>query len=138
MPQDPPKEGNPKNNSQDSPKIQENPTIAIDEGENQQSGVPVSPSIGAKSIGSSKEDTNLDTNTEAEIEEEEDTEASSPKGTPDQPRRGRKSEKKRREELSYKEVTLGTQHTIPAMINTRQGSKQGKTPKGAPLPQTSK
>jgi hypothetical protein len=33
MPQDPPKEGNPKNTSQDSPKTQENPAIAIDEGE---------------------------------------------------------------------------------------------------------
>jgi len=98
----------------------------------------VSPSTGAKSISSSKEDTNLDTNTEAETVEEEDTEASSPKGTPDQPKRGRKTEKKRREELSYKEVTQGTQHTIPDMMSSRLGSKQGKTPKGAPLPQASK
>jgi hypothetical protein len=138
MHQEPSKEGNPKNNAQENPKTQENLTIVIEEGGNQQPGAPVSPSTGAKSISSSKEDTNLDTNTEAEIVEEEDTEASSPKGTPDQPKRGRKIEKKRREELSYKEVTQGTQHTIPDMMSTRQGSKQGKTPKGAPLPQASK
>jgi hypothetical protein len=70
--------------------------------------------------------------------DEEDTEVSSPKGSPDQPKRGRKTEKKKREELSYKEVAQGSQHTIPEMINTRQGSKQGRTPKGAPLPQVSK
>jgi hypothetical protein len=98
----------------------------------------VSPSTGAKSISSSKGNTSLNTNTEAEILEEEDTEVSSPKGSPDQPKRGRKTEKKRREELSYKEVTQGTQHTIPKMMGTRQGSKQGKTPKGGPPPQSSK
>ena len=95
MHQEPSKEGNPKNSAQENPKTQGNPTIVIEEGGNQQPGAPVSPSTGAKSISSSKEDTNLDTNTEAETVEEEDTEASCPKGTPDQPKRGRKTEKKR-------------------------------------------
>jgi hypothetical protein len=138
MHQEPSKEGNSKNNAQGNPKTQGNPTIVIEEEGNQHSGAPVSPSTGAKNISSSKDDTNLDTNTEAETVEEDDTEVSSPKGSPDQPKRGRKPEKKRREELSYKEVTQGTQHTIPDMINTRLGSKQGRTPKGAPLPQASK
>jgi 2-methylcitrate dehydratase PrpD len=80
----------------------------------------------------------LDTNTGAETPEEEDTEVSSPKGTPDQPKRGRKTEKKRREEQSYKEVVQGTQYTILEMVNTRSGVKLGKTPKGGLPPHPGK
>ena len=70
----------------------------------------------------------------AEYSEEGDTEASSPSGTRDQPKRGWKSRKKRREEQSYKDVVQGSQHTIPEMMNTRSGMKVGKTPKGGHPP----
>ena len=113
MNQEPSKEGNPKNSAPENPKSQETPIIVIEEGGNQQPVAPVNPIPGAKSISTSKENTSLNTNTDAETLDEEDTEASSPKGSPGQPKRGRKPEKKRREELSYKEVTQGTQHTIP-------------------------
>jgi hypothetical protein len=88
---------------------------------------PTSPT---KSPISSKENISLNTNTDVENLEEEDTEVSSPKGTLKQPKRGRKTEKKRREEQSFKEVAQGTQYTIQEMVNTISGVKLGKTPKG--------
>jgi len=137
-PQDLSKEGNLKETPQDNPKIQGNSTIVIDEGESQPSRTPVSPSAEGKSTEESKEDTNLEVNSEDETEEEEETEVSSPQCTPSQPRRGRKTGKKKREEQAHKEVVQGSQNTIIAMIHTRNGSKQGKTPKGVPLPHSSK
>ena len=80
----------------------------------------------------SKEPISLGSETGAESSEEGDTEVSSPSGTPNQPKRGRKSERKRREEQSYKDVVQGSQHTIPEMMNTRSRVKIGKTPKGPP------
>jgi hypothetical protein len=77
----------------------------------------------------------LQSNTDTETQEEEEGEESSPKGTPEQPKRGRKSEKKRREEQASKEVAQGTQLSIPEMVNTRSGAKPGKTLKsGFPPP----
>jgi hypothetical protein len=61
------------------------------------------------------------------------TETSSPVGTPEKAPRGRKPERKKREEKSYRDVTAGVQHTIPDMIETRS-SKKGKASKGAPPP----
>ena len=55
----------------------------------------------------SKEPISLGSETGAESSEEGDTEVSSPSGTPNQPKRGRKSERKRREEQSYKDVVQG-------------------------------
>jgi hypothetical protein len=56
---------------------------------------PISP---AKRSSPGKEYISLNSNTDTEIPEEEVEEASSPKGTPEQPKRGRKTEKKKREE----------------------------------------
>jgi hypothetical protein len=61
------------------------------------------------------------------------TETSSPVGTPEKAHRGRKPERKKREEKSYKDVTAGVHHTIPDMIETRS-SKKGKASKGATPP----
>jgi len=80
----------------------------------------------------------LHSNTDTEIQDEEEGEASSPKGTPEQPKRGRKSEKKCREEQASKEVAQGTQLSIPEMVHTRSGAKPGKTPKGGLPPPPNK
>jgi hypothetical protein len=132
MNQEPPKEGNPRKNVQEIPKGKQTPTKEPEGEENQTPLAPVEPISPTKSTSPSKENISLDTNTDVETPEEEDTEVSSPKGTPDQPKRGRKTEKKRREEQTYKEVAQGTQYTILEMVNTRSGAKLGKTPKGAP------
>ena len=60
-------------------------------------------------------------------------ENSSPVGTPEKAPRGRKPERKKREEKSYRDVTAGVHHTIPDMIETRS-SKKGKASKGATPP----
>ena len=86
----------------------------------------------------SKEPISLGSETGADSSEEGDIEVNSPSGTPDQPKRGRKPEKKRREEQSYKDVVQGSQHIIPEMMNTRSGMKIGKTPKGGHPPQPGK
>jgi hypothetical protein len=65
-------------------------------------------------------------------------EKSSSHGTPKRPSRGRKPEKKKREDQSYREVVQGSQHTIPEMISTRTTRKQGRAPKGATTPQNVK
>jgi hypothetical protein len=80
----------------------------------------------------------LNSNTDTETQEEEEGEASSPKGTPEQPKRGRKSEKKRREEQASKEVAQGIQYSLPEMVHTRSGAKPGKTPKGGLPPPPNK
>jgi hypothetical protein len=128
--QEPPKGGNPKQKGQEDPKEKQTPTKEPEGEGNQSPLAPVERISPSKSSSPNKENNSLDMHTEVESLEEEDTEESSPKGTPEQPKRGRKMEKKRREELSYKEVAQGTQHTIPEMVNTRSGAKLGKTPKG--------
>jgi hypothetical protein len=136
--QDPFKEGTPKETPQDNTKKQGNSTIVIDAGESQPSRTPENPSAEGKGTEDSKEDTNLEINSEAETEEEEETVVSSPQCTPIQTRRGRKTEKKKREEQAHREVAQGSQNTIPAMVHPRNGPNQGKTPKGVPHPHTSK
>jgi len=66
------------------------------------------------------------------------TETRSSHETPKRPSRGRKPEKKKREEKSYRDVVQGSQQTIPEMISTRTTRKQGKAPKGDTTPQTVK
>ena len=61
------------------------------------------------------------------------TETSSSVGSPEKAPRGRKPERKKREEKSYRDVTTGVQQTIPDMIETRS-SKKGRAPKGASSP----
>ena len=61
------------------------------------------------------------------------TETSSSVGTPEKNPRGRKPERKKREEKSYRDVTAGVQQTIPDMIETKS-SKKGRAPKGATPP----
>ena len=58
------------------------------------------------------------------------TETSNSVGTPEKIPRGRKPERKKREEKSYRDVTAGLQQTIPDMIETRS-TKKGKASKGA-------
>jgi hypothetical protein len=62
------------------------------------------------------------------------TETSSSVGTLEKAPRGRKSERKKREEKSYRNVAVGTQKTIPNMMTTRSTKKAGKAPKGASTP----
>ena len=85
-----------------------------------------------------KEHISQSSGTGADSSEEGDTEVSSPSAAPNQPKRGRKPEKKRREEQSYKDVVQGSQHTIPELMNTRSGLKIGRTPKGGHPPQSGK
>jgi hypothetical protein len=138
MTQEPSKEGNSKQNPQEGPKEKQIPTNEPEGRKDQTSLVPVDPISPSTASSPTKENISLDTDTGAETPEEEDTEASSPIGTPDQPKRGRKTEKKRREEKSYKEVVQGTQYTILEMVNTRSGMKLGKTPKGGLPPHPGK
>jgi hypothetical protein len=81
---------------------------------------------------SDEEHNPLDSETGADTDEGA-TETSSSVGTPEKVPRGRKPERKKREEKSYRDVTAGFQHTIPAMIETRS-SKKGKASKGATPP----
>jgi hypothetical protein len=138
MNQEPPKDGNPKKNFQEVPKEKKTPTKEPEREKDQTPLAPVQPI--SPSMGSSlnKENISLDTDTGAETPKEEDTEVSSLKGTPDQPKRGRKTENKIREEQSYKEVVQGTQYTILEMVNIRSGVKLGNTPKGGLPPHPSK
>lgn len=53
-------------------------------------------------------------------------------GTAEKVVRGRKPNKKKREEKSYRDVAAGSQKTIPDMITTRSSTKASKAPKGAP------
>ena len=59
------------------------------------------------------------------------TETRNSHGTPKRPQRGRKLEKEKREENSYRDIVQGSQQTIPEMISTRSTRKQGKALKGA-------
>ena len=61
------------------------------------------------------------------------TETSSSVGTPERTPRGRKPNREKREEKSYRDVTAGVQQTIPDMMETRS-TKKGKASKGATPP----
>ena len=61
------------------------------------------------------------------------TETSSSVGTPEKVPRGRKPERKKREEKSYRDVTAGIQQTVPDVIETRS-TKKGKASKGSTPP----
>ena len=61
------------------------------------------------------------------------TETDSSVGTPEKAPRGRKPERKKREEKSYRDVTAGVQQTIPDMMETRS-SKKARLQKDSPLP----
>jgi hypothetical protein len=79
----------------------------------------------------------LTTESEGEMDESA-SDTNSSHGTPERPSRGRKPEKKKREEQSYRDVVQGSQHTIPEMISTRSTRKQGRALKGATNPQNGK
>ena len=131
---EPAKEGNPAPNLQASNEIQ-NPDLGTEVGEARGS----SPSDLHRTDSSMpKEHISQSSETGADSSEEGDTEVSSPSASPNQPKRGRKPEKKRREEQSYKDVAQGSQYTIPELMNTRSGLKIGRTPKGGHPPQSSK
>ena len=66
----------------------------------------------------------------------EATETSSSVGTPEKAPRGRKLERKKREEKSYRDVTTELQQTISDMMETRS-TKKGKASKGATPPPSS-
>jgi hypothetical protein len=85
-----------------------------------------------ESMKSDEEHIPLDSKTGTDIDEGA-TETSSSVGTPEKAPRGRKPERKKREEKSYRDVTARVQHTIPGMIETRS-SKKGKALKGATPP----
>ena len=128
--QEPPTVGSSKSSHQEPPNEAQTPIYAPEvEGTRAPQG-PTVPIPHPVVSSQSKEHISLGSETGAESFEEGDTEASSPSSSQDQPKRGRKTEKKRREEQSYKDVVQGSQHTIPEMMNTRLGMKLGKTPKG--------
>ena len=133
-----PKGDNSKSSPQGNPDEAQNPTNAPGREEVRASQGPTSSTPHPAIPSQSKEPLSLGSETGAESSEEGDTEISSPSGSPNQPKRGRKSEKKRREEQSYKDMVQGSQHTIPEMMNTRSGMKIGKTPKGGHPPQPGK
>jgi hypothetical protein len=83
MNQEPPKNGNPKQNVQEAPKEKRTPTKEPEGEKNQTPLAPVEPISPSKSSNLNKENISLDTNTDSETPEEEDTEVSIPKGTPD-------------------------------------------------------
>ena len=113
MTQEPPKEGISKPIPQEASNAAQTPTNApeVEEARSPQASIDPTP----KHVDSSplKEHNRLGSEIRAESSEEGDTETSSPSGTPDQPKRGGKTEKKRREEQSYKDVVQGSQHIIP-------------------------
>ena len=131
MAQEPPTVGSSKPSCQEPPNEAQSPILAPEEEETRASQGPTVPIPKNDVPSQSKEHISLGSKIGVESSEEGDTEASSLSGSPDQPKRGRKTEKKRREEQSYKDVVQGSQHTIPEMMNTRSGLKHGKTPKGA-------
>jgi len=88
--------------------------------------------IAKEALKSDEENTIVDSGTGAESDGGA-TETSSSVGTPERNPRGRKSDRKKREEISYRDVTAGVQQTIPDMIETRS-SKKGRAPKGATPP----
>jgi hypothetical protein len=128
--QEPLKDGQPSHKAPEAPQSPSNPPATIGN-EIPPSATPA-PNSPTKSRIHDNEHISLTSNEDMEIPEEEAEEASSPKGSPEQPKRGRKSEKKRREEQANKEVALGTQYTLHEMAHTRSGAKPGKTPKGGP------
>jgi hypothetical protein len=67
--------------------------------------------------------------------DEGSTESGSPHATPVKNPRGRKPNKKKREEFSYADILQGSQQTLKGMMNTR--SKQGQASKGV-VPSKSK
>jgi hypothetical protein len=134
--QEPLKNGQPSHNAPEGPQPHSNP--AETNGNENPPSVPSVPNSPAKIPNQDNEYISLNSNADTEIPDEEVEEASSPKGTPEQPKRGRKSEKKRREEQANKEVALGTQYTLHEMPHTRSGAKPGKTPKGGLPPPPSK
>ena len=132
------KEGTSKPTHQEDPNVAQTPANAP---EAEEARVPQEPIDPIPQTGASippKEHISLGSKTGAESFEEGDTEASSQSGTLDQPKHGRKTEKKKREEQSYKDVVQGSQYTIPEMMNTRSGMKLGKTPKGGHPPHPGK
>ena len=136
--QEPPKEGNSTANLQETSNDAQNPTNESEAGEVRVPQGPIDPVLQPVASSLPKEHTSLSSETGADSSREGDTEASSLSVTPNQPKRGRKPEKKRREEQSYKDVVQGSQHTIPEMMYTRSGMKLGKTPKGGHPPQPGK
>ena len=85
-----------------------------------------------ESSKSDDEHTTIGSDPEADLDEGA-TETSSSVGTPEKNPRGRKPERKKREEKSYRDVKEGVQQTIPDMMETRS-SKKGKAFKGATPP----
>jgi hypothetical protein len=67
--------------------------------------------------------------------DEGSTESESSHATPAKNPRGRKSNKKKREEFSYADIMQGSQKTLKGMMSTR--SKQGQASKGV-VPSKSK
>ena len=129
MAQEPPTVGISKPSRQEPMNETQSPILAPEEEETRASQDPIVPIPKSVVSSQSKEHISLGSETGVKSFEEGDTETSSPSGTPDQPKRGRKTEKKRRKEQSYKDVVQGSQHTIPEMMNTRSEMKLGKTPK---------
>lgn len=70
--------------------------------------------------------------------QEKDSESDNSLATPIKTTRGRKSNKKQREEETYKDVLQGSQKTLKSMMNTRSGRKSNKAPMGAHSPHKSK
>jgi hypothetical protein len=95
--QEPLKDGQPSQKAQEGPQTNPGPADGTDGDEDPPLGPP-EPNSPTKRSSPGKEYISLNSNTDTEIPDEEDGEASSPKGTPEQPKRGRKTEKKRREE----------------------------------------
>ena len=136
--QEPPKEGSTKPVPQEDSNVAQTPTNGPEAEEARTPQASIDPTPKHDDSSPLKEHISLGSETGAESSEEGDTKISSPSSTPDQPKRGRKTEKKRREEQSYKDVVQGSQHTIPEMMNTRSGMKLGKTPKGGHPPHRGK
>eukprot|EP00253_Pinus_taeda_P008795 PITA_08795 len=65
-----------------------------------------------------------------EESKEKDSNSDSSQITPIKSTRGRKSKKKQREEITYRDVLQGSQKTLKGMMNTRSGRKHNRAPKG--------
>ena len=96
--QAPPKEGRPKTANQEKPNAAQNPEKIPESEAIQAPQDPFDPALQSGVASPSKYHISLGSETGADTTKEGDTEASSQSGTPDQPKRGWKTEKKRREE----------------------------------------
>jgi len=134
------RERNPEEDQVQPPQPQQKPTLEQPSTHSPRSAsANTSPATGQKDPTPEEEPKNNNSHISLETEEGEvDPESddggidtSSSLGTPEKASRGRKSDKTKREEKSYRDVALRAQKTIPDMMTTRSSKKTKRAPKGA-------